>query len=192
MTSRQAELLDKAVMGLLREPRKNMALDVFAAISHKGTFRRASKGQAPRAMKAEAVPNAIQDVIAGYRHAAVAVGASIPEARYAPRVFKDAEVLRIGHLLRLWHAAAAEAEEPGPTAAEDSAPRSLRASRQLSPAMPEVVAAAPPPAESAAGAIAADAGDDVVLVCQGYGGSDLEARVAYGEYGRSLWVRVGV
>ena len=49
LASRRAELLDKAVFGLLQGTFNHMALDVFAAISDEGTIRRAAKGQAPRA-----------------------------------------------------------------------------------------------------------------------------------------------
>lgn len=147
LTSRQAELLHKAVFGLLQGHFKNMALDVFAAISDQGRISRTAKGQAPRVLKADAVPNAIQDVIAGYRHATGALNATIRETREAPRVFKDAEVLRIGHFLRTRHAGGGVGEVPLLPAAEDAAPRPPRVGRPRGATMPEVAAAAPPPAE---------------------------------------------
>jgi len=189
LTSRQAELLDKAVFGLLQGNFKNMALDVFAAISDQGRISRAEKGQAPRVLKADAVPNAIQDVIAGYRHATGTFSGTIREAREAPRVFKDDEVLRIGHFLRTRHVVVREGvapSEPVLPARVDTATRRPGAGRQRD-AAPTPAGATPPPAPPDPPVAAADAGDgDVVLVvCRACGGSDLEARIGkLGPYGR--------
>jgi hypothetical protein len=79
----------------------NMALDMFAAISDDGTARRAKTGQAPRAMKVDAIPKAIEDLVASYRRDTSILSPNLRAVAKAPRDVNDAGLLRIGHFLRM-------------------------------------------------------------------------------------------
>ena len=99
LVSRQDELLDR-VLGLFQGTFGAMALDVFAAISDDGTIQRAKRGQAPRAMKADGVPKAIEDLVASYRNDVRLLNPNLRAFAKAPRDFNEGELLRIGHFLR--------------------------------------------------------------------------------------------
>ena len=188
LVGRQTELLDKAIFGLLQGSFKHMALDVFAGISDEGTIQRAEKGQAPRVLKADAVPNAILDAIAAYRSANDALRSSLKEARSAPRVFKDAEMMRVAHFLRTRHVETGDASSTVDTASHapvDAGVDAPRANRHPG-SSPEAASATPPtvPRDPSGAAVAGD-GDHVVIVCKACKGTDLEARIGrYGPYGR--------
>jgi len=100
LESRNSELLDALAFGILQGTFRHMAIDVFAAISDGGTIRRARKGQAANALKADAVPDAIVRLIQRYRREASPFNPNLATLARAPRDFKDAELLRIAHFLR--------------------------------------------------------------------------------------------
>ena len=100
LAARQDELLDK-VLGVFKGTFGFMALDTFAAISDDGTIRRAHKRQASRAMKADAIPKAIEELVASYRRDASMLNLNLRTFAQAPRDFSEAELLRIGHFLRV-------------------------------------------------------------------------------------------
>lgn len=64
LKSREPDLLDK-VLGLAQGTFSMMAVDTYAAISDKGRIERYDISQAPKALKADAVPSAIEDAVAG-------------------------------------------------------------------------------------------------------------------------------
>src|SRR5690606_4478836 len=68
LKTREAELLDK-VLGVAQGTFSLMAVDVFAAVSDSGRIQRARKDQAPNALKADAIPAAIETSVAAYRRA---------------------------------------------------------------------------------------------------------------------------
>jgi hypothetical protein len=80
-----------------------MAVDAFAAISDEGTIKRAARGQAPRALKADAVPKAVLETIAGYKRACSILNLNLKRQLEAPRDFSQEEVLRVAHFLRTRH-----------------------------------------------------------------------------------------
>jgi hypothetical protein len=159
LTARQDELLDK-VLGVFQGTFGAMALDAFAAISDDGTIRRAQKRQAPRAMKADAIPKAIEELVASYRRDVHMVSLNVRAFAQAPRDFKEGELLRIGHFLRVQ--------------ATDVPPE------------PQVATVAPPPIRPAAPVAAAGIeAQRTYVVCKHCGSSDLEARVgSYGPYAK--------
>ncbi len=99
LVSRQDELLDK-LLGVFQGTFWAMAQDVFAAISDDGTIQRAKRGQAPRVMKADVIPKAIEDLVASYRNDVRFLNPNLPAFAKAPRDFNENELLRIGHFLR--------------------------------------------------------------------------------------------
>jgi len=128
LVSRQDELLDK-LLGVFQGTFWAMAQDVFAAISDDGTIERAKRGQAPRVMKADAIPTAIEDLVASYRNDVRFLNPNLPAFAKAPRDFNENELLRIGQFLRTrstdTHAepsATETAEGPSRTAAHVDAP----------------------------------------------------------------------
>lgn len=98
LKTREADLLDK-VLGLAQGTFSLMAVDVFAAVSDSGTIQRARKDQAPNALKADAIPAAIEAAVAGYRRATSLLTLDIKAIVKAPRDFKEAECVRIARFL---------------------------------------------------------------------------------------------
>ena len=160
LASRQAELLDK-LLGLFQGTFAAMALDVYAAVSDEGTIQRAKRGQAPRAMKADAIPKAVEDQVMSYRRDVALLNPNLRALAKAPRDFNDAELLRIGHFLR---------------ARSTGSPDEGDAPRVVAPREAE----APPPA-----AAAQSGPTRTSVVCKRCGGTDLEAAVGrYGPYAK--------
>ena len=159
LASRHAELLDK-VLGVFQGTFRAMALDVFAAISDDGTIQRAKRGQAPRAMKADAIPRAIEDLVASYRSDARILNPNLRAFVKAPRDFNETELLRIGHFLRV-RSTNAVADPPAPEVR-------VAASHAEQPL-------APP----------GDSSTRSSVVCKGCGGANLEATAGrYGPYAK--------
>ena len=159
LASRENELLDK-LLGVIQGTFTHMALDVFAAISDDGTIGRAKVRQAPRALKADAIPQAIEDLVASYRRDVRLFNPNLKAFIKAPRDFHDAELLRIGHFLRV---------------------RSTEAPPELH-VVPEP-AAPTRPATPVGTAVARPA--RTAVVCKACGGTDLEAAVGkYGPYAK--------
>jgi hypothetical protein len=157
--SRESELLDK-LLGVIQGTFRFMALDAFAAISDEGTIGRAKVRQAPRALKADAIPKAIEDLVASYRRDTRFLNPNLKAFAKAPRDFNDAELLRIGHFLRV-------------RSAEVPAERTF-VPEPATPSRPEV-----PVATAAAAAIR------TTVFCKSCGGTDLEAAVGkYGPYAK--------
>jgi hypothetical protein len=104
LAARTEDLLDKQLFGMLQGTFANMALDVFAAISDQGTIQRARKDQAPHAMKADAIPHAIERLVDGYRRTMNPLASGLRAQIDAPRDFHQREMLRIAHFLRVQHA----------------------------------------------------------------------------------------
>jgi hypothetical protein len=171
LVSREGELLDK-LLGVFRGTFTLMALDVFAAISDDGTIRRAKTGQAPRAMKADAIPKAIEDLVASYRRDANFLNPNLRAVVKAPRDFNEAELLRIGHFLR---ARSTEVPAEAPVVPVPGRPRRSPASGppgiSTRTAAPVAIPTAPPTRSAVA--------------CKRCGGTDLEAVVGrYGPYAK--------
>jgi hypothetical protein len=161
LSSKEADLLDKLAFGLLQGTFGFMAVDAFAAISDEGTIKRAARGQAPRALKADAVPKAVLETIAGYKRACSILNLNLKRQLEAPRDFSQEEVLRVAHFLRTRHV------EDDP-AVEVVAP---------SPLPVAAIAAGPTPSGMGIG--------QARLVCKHCGGIDLDARIGkYGPYGK--------
>lgn len=103
LTANTEALLGRVAFGLKQSTFRNMAIDAFAAISDQGTISRALVGQAPRAMKADAIPPAVEELIADYRKAASLLNPNFRSFAEAPRDFNEQELLRIAHFLRTRH-----------------------------------------------------------------------------------------
>ena len=159
LVSRQDELLDK-LLGVFQGTFWAMAQDVFVAISDDGTIQRAKRGQAPRVMKADAIPKAIEELVASYRNDVRFLNPNLPAFAKAPRDFNANELLRIGHFLR--------------TRSTDTH------------AEPPATDASGVPTRTAAHAAAPDAGPVRSTVsCKRCGGTDLEALPGrYGPYAK--------
>jgi hypothetical protein len=162
LSSKEADLLDKLAFGLLQGTFGFMAIDAFAAISDEGTIKRAARGQAPRALKADAVPNAVLETIAGYRKANSVLNLNFKRQLEAPRDFSKEEVLRVAHFLRTRHV-------------DDDAPVDVG---EPLPSPTPLVTAPPNPGD-------AGTTGQARLVCKHCGGIDLDARIGkYGPYGK--------
>ncbi len=171
LISRESELLDK-VLGMFQGTFTNMALDVFAAISDDGTIRRAKTGQAPRAMKADAIPKAIEDLVASYRRDTSFLNPNLRAVAKAPRDFNDAELLRIGHFLRV---RSTEAPAEPVVVAEPAKPVRPPAPKPPATSARPVAPVPPPEAQATRSAV----------VCKACGGTDLEATPgSYGPYAK--------
>src|SRR5690554_2621495 len=94
------ELLDKFALGLVQGTFTYMAVDAFAAISDNGTITRARNDQAPHALKADAIPPALERLVATYRSDNSLLISDLRNFKNAPRDFNDRELLRIAHFLR--------------------------------------------------------------------------------------------
>lgn len=171
LASRESELLDK-LLGLIQGTFTHMALDVFAAISDDGTIKRAKARQAPRAMKADAIPKAVEDLVATHRRDARLFNPNLIAFAKAPRDFNDAELLRVGHFLRV---RSTDVLVEPPVVPEPAAPRtSVASSPPVAPTQP---------------ATSVNPGRAVVIrstvACKSCGGADLEAAVGrYGPYAK--------
>lgn len=112
LRSREAELLDK-VLGIKQGTFSNMAIDVFAAISDNGRIERSRAGLAPNALKADAIPIAIEKVVANYRKADSLFSLDVKSVFTAPRDFNEAEQVRVARFLdatdRAWRDARSRA-----------------------------------------------------------------------------------
>lgn len=100
----EVELLDK-LFGRITTTFTHMALDVFAAVSAKGKIVRAKTGQAPRALKADAVPRAIEAQVDSYRRASNPLSGGLRALAKAPRDFNADERQRIARFLHARHRA---------------------------------------------------------------------------------------
>jgi len=78
-----------------------MAVDVFAAVSDSDRIERARKDQAPNALKADAIPAAIETAVAGQRRASYFLSLDIKAIAKAPRDFKESECLRVARFLEV-------------------------------------------------------------------------------------------
>ena len=162
LASKAADLLDKLAFGLVQGTFGFMAIDAFAAISDEGTIKRATRGQAPRALKADAVPNAVLATITGYKRANSILNLNLKQQFEAPRDFSKEEVLRVGHFLRTRHV------DDDSVVVDDVAP---------SPPPTPPIAARPNSANAEAG--------QARLVCKHCGGRDLDPRIGkFGPYGK--------
>lgn len=103
LTANTEALLDKIALGFNQGTFHHMAIDAFAAISDQGTISRARVDQAPKAMKADAIPPAVEELVAGYRKATSLLSPSLRSFAEAPRDFNEREMLRIAHFLRTRH-----------------------------------------------------------------------------------------
>lgn len=99
LQSREGELLDKVLLGMLQGTFSFMAVDVFAAISVEGRIERARPEQAMNVLKADRVPGAIEAVVAGYRKDTAFLNPNLVALAKAPRDFNKAERLRIARFL---------------------------------------------------------------------------------------------
>lgn len=104
LNTRTPDLLDKVLLGAFQGTFRNMAIDTFAAISVDGVIERA-KGRAPSAMKADAIPGAIEALVSRYQLDSRAIGSAMADFNKAPRSFKDEELKRIGYFLLAHHRA---------------------------------------------------------------------------------------
>ena len=100
LRTREADLLDK-VLGVAQGTFGHMAVDVFAAVSDSGIIERARKDQAPNALKADAIPAAIETAVTEYRRASSLLSLDIKAIAKAPRDFKEAECLRVARFLEI-------------------------------------------------------------------------------------------
>ena len=160
LASKEADLLDRLAFGLLQGTFGFFAIDAFAAISDEGTIKRSSRGQASRALKADAVPDAILETIAGYKRANSPLNLNLKQQLKTPRDYNDGEILRIAHFLR---------------------------TRDVGEGGMETEISSPPPMPPASPiSRAADAGDGQVrLVCKHCGSTDLAATIGrFGPYGK--------
>lgn len=159
LVSRESELLDK-LLGVFKGTFTLMALDVFAAISDEGTIGRAKVQQAHRALKADAIPKAIEALVTSYRRDSRLFNPNLKALIKAPRDFNDAELLRIGHFLRV----RSTETPPEPQVVPEPA-------TPTRPATPVATPAAQPTRSA--------------VVCKACGGTDLEAVVGrYGPYAK--------
>ena len=159
LASKEADLLDRFAFGLVQGTFGYFAVDAFAAISDEGTIERSSRAQASRALKADAVPDAILATIAGYKKANSLLNLNLKKHLDAPRDYNDGEILRIANFLR---------------------------TRDLGDEAPKKGVSVPPPTPPSANTRAAAAGDGQVrLLCKHCGAADLEATIGrYGPYGK--------
>lgn len=111
LKTREAELLDK-VLGLAQGTFSLMAVDVFAAISDSGRIQRARKDQAPNALKADAIPAAIEKAVGDHRRASSFLTLDIKAIVKAPRDFKESESLRIARFLEVADRRCREVQRP--------------------------------------------------------------------------------
>jgi len=109
LDSRTQDLLDKVLLGAFQGTFRNMAIDIFAAISVDGVIERA-KGRAPNALKADAIPGAVEALVSRYQLDSRIIGSSMADFNKAPRSFKDGEMKRIGYFLLAHHRAKANPE----------------------------------------------------------------------------------
>lgn len=98
LRSREAELLDK-VLGIKQGTFAHMAINVFAAISDNGRIERVHAGLASNALKADAVPAAIEKVVAEYRKADSLFSLDMKSVFTAPRDFNESEQMRVARFL---------------------------------------------------------------------------------------------
>jgi len=199
LTARTEDLLDKQLFGMLQGTFANMALDVFAAISDQGTIQRARKDQAPHAMKADAIPPAIERLVDGYRRTMNPLASGLRAQIDAPRDFHQREMLRIAHFLRVQHtprgtlvppgneetpASRASRHEPrheAPSPAETRRPSgNTDEPATLQPVATDATALRPPTKSESA----ATPTTTLHLTCCHCGSHDLDPRIGrYGPYG---------
>ena len=163
LTSRTKDLLDTLAFGLLQGTFSSMAIDVFAAISDQGIIQRALPRQAPNALKADAVPNAILETILRHRKSVSLLNFNPKSIKDAPRDFKESEVLRVAHFLLRAHVgeAAGTPHQLDRTAEVVSEPTHNRPDKSLVQDR------------------------SIVLTCKSCGGSDLAPLIGkYGPYGQ--------
>lgn len=134
LKTREADLLDK-VLGFAQGTFSLMAVDVFAAVSDSGRIERARKDQAPNALKADAIPAAIEAVVDGYRRATSLLTLDIKAIVKAPRDFKEAECLRIARFIEATDRQGREVSPPpnvpAPRQRESAEPASGRVGRGM-------------------------------------------------------------
>ena len=127
LKSREPDLLDK-VLGLAQGTFSMMAVDTYAAISDKGRIERYDISQAPKALKADAVPSAIEDAVAGYRRASSLLTLNVKAIVTAPRDFNAAEQFRIARFMeamdRRWRESRSGPGEARPDAENEVVTRS--------------------------------------------------------------------
>jgi len=177
LTSRTEALLDKVVLGLVQGTFRFMALDVFAAISDAGSIQRATRDQAKAALKADAVPNAIVQLVVKHRRDGHLLNPNLKAFGEAPRSFNEAETLRIAHFLRT-----RAAETPAPATATETPEPSGRDGNARTSGRRAPLAAA----ELGTDAEPADRrGSSVRLACRHCGSLRLEPKIGrYGPYGQ--------
>jgi hypothetical protein len=158
LSSRTTDLLDK-VLGLAQGTFRHMAIDAYAAVSDQGMIRRARKAQAPTARKADAIPGSILERIEAHRKAAHLLNPNPRSFAAAPREFKDKEILRIAHFLRVQSV-------PAPVTPTDDADARPAAEEPKAPTAP------------------GSAPVEIHQACSSCGSHDLVAKIGrYGPYG---------
>ena len=177
LTSRTEALLDKIVLGMFQSTFRTMALDVFAAISDGGSIQRATQDQAKQALKADAVPNAIGQLVAKHRRDGHLLNPNLKAFGEAPRSFNEAETLRIAHFLRTRSAEARAAPDGTDAPTPSGQDRNARTSGRRA-----LLAAA---AGESGTAPADRRGSRVRLACRHCGSLRLEPKIGrYGPYGQ--------
>lgn len=160
----EGELLDR-LLGRITTTFTHMAIDVFAAVSANGRIVRARAHQAPRALKADAVPKAIEAEVEKYRRANNPLSGDIIAFVKAPRDFNKVERQRIARFLHAKHRALAD---PVPEECAEASARAVQA----------VV-------EPGAQVIQKALRREVNVVCRHCGGRQLEARIGpWGPYAK--------
>lgn len=184
LVSRTEDLLDKVALGLLQGTFAAMAIDAFAAISDQGTIQRARKDQAPHAMKADAIPPAVERLVGGYRKDTSFFNANLKAQLKAPRDFNEREMLRVAHFLRVRHTPPGSAAKtpvepapPDPTGDPMTSPARDRPTTQ--PQRPRT-----PPSQAAPPSLTAGYPTTSTLTCSQCGSHDLLPKIGrYGPYG---------
>lgn len=150
LRSREAELLDR-VLGIKQGTFAHMGINMFAAISDNGRIERARAGLAPNVLKADAVPAAIEKVVAEYRKADSLFSLDVKSVFTAPRDFSEAEQMRVARFLdaadRAWRHARSHADSlpdeaparPSGRAEAAAKPESIERSADRSAVVSEVV-----------------------------------------------------
>lgn len=172
LQSRESELLDKVLLGMLQGTFSFMAVDVFAAISVEGRIERARPEQAMNVLKADRVPGAIEAVVAGYRKDTAFLNPNLVALAKAPRDFNKAERLRIARFLEAADRGGRSEVVYGGGVAKGWRPGSAAG------------AVGHPSAGTAPLATAESAEVEPQLFCKSCGSADLELRSGFGAYGR--------
>jgi nuclease-like protein len=141
------ELRDKKLFGLKQGGFKSCPIDVFIAISDGGMFDERSARPAG-VMKAEAVADAVRELVERHRRAGTILGSIGSKPDDGMYLLTEAEVGRVRHFFLARNTARAPANAAGPVRAREEPPVGERARTPAGPA------AEPPGSSDRAGAAA--------------------------------------